>query len=222
MRTSRRRTASWRWSTIPTGMASPDAEAKFKEIAEAYEVLRDPQKRAAYDRYGKAGVGAGAGGYGFHHVDLSEALKIFMRDFGGLSGLSGLSRSSGAAGRRHESRRGPGHPGHGQAHARRRGHRREEERQAEDARALLQLQRVRRQAGHQAVPVHAPAAAAARSAEPRAACSASSSRCRRVPPAPAKVRSSRSRARCAAATGGCAATAAWRWRFRRACRPTTM
>jgi molecular chaperone DnaJ len=72
----------------PDRNRAPDAEAKFKEIAEAYEVLRDPQKRAAYDRYGRAGVGAG--GFGFHHVDLSEALEIFMRDFGGLSGLESL------------------------------------------------------------------------------------------------------------------------------------
>ncbi|HET8624865.1 MAG TPA: molecular chaperone DnaJ [Gemmatimonadales bacterium] len=74
----------------PDRNRSADAEAKFKEIAEAYEVLRDSQKRAAYDRYGRAGVGAGAGGFGFHHVDLSEALEIFMRDFGGLSGLESL------------------------------------------------------------------------------------------------------------------------------------
>jgi molecular chaperone DnaJ len=65
------------------------AEAKFKEIAEAYEVLRDPDKRAAYDRYGKAGV-SGAGAGGFHHVDLAEALNIFMRDFGNLGGFEGL------------------------------------------------------------------------------------------------------------------------------------
>jgi molecular chaperone DnaJ len=83
---------------------SPDAEAKFKEITEAYEVLREPQKRAAYDRYGRAGVsGAAAGGFGFHHVDLSEALEIFMRDFGGLGGLESIF---GGARAQAESRRG--------------------------------------------------------------------------------------------------------------------
>ncbi|MDQ2666074.1 MAG: molecular chaperone DnaJ [Gemmatimonadota bacterium] len=68
---------------------SKEAEEKFKEITEAYDVLRDPQKRATYDRYGEAGLRGGGGG-GFHHVDLSEALGIFMRDFGGFGGLDDL------------------------------------------------------------------------------------------------------------------------------------
>ncbi len=71
-----------------------EAEEKFKEITEAYDVLREPQKRAAYDRYGEAGLRGGAGG--FHHVDLSEALGIFMRDFGGFGGLEDLFGGRGA------------------------------------------------------------------------------------------------------------------------------
>jgi molecular chaperone DnaJ len=67
---------------------SREAEEKFKEITEAYDVLRDPQKRAAYDRYGEAGLRGAAGG--FHHVDLAEALSIFMRDLGGMAGFGDL------------------------------------------------------------------------------------------------------------------------------------
>ncbi|MGH7703268.1 MAG: molecular chaperone DnaJ, partial [Gemmatimonadales bacterium] len=89
----------------PDRNSAPEAEARFKEITEAYEVLRDPQKRAAYDRYGKAGVGAGAGGFSYHHVDLSEALNIFMRDFGGLGGLGGLESLFGGR-QREDTRRG--------------------------------------------------------------------------------------------------------------------
>ena len=81
---------------------SRDAEEKFKEITEAYDVLRDAQKRAAYDRFGEAGLRGGAGA-GFQHVDLSEALEIFMRDFGGFGGLGDLFGAAGA-------RRGGGGP----------------------------------------------------------------------------------------------------------------
>ncbi|HEY9479461.1 MAG TPA: molecular chaperone DnaJ [Gemmatimonadaceae bacterium] len=62
-----------------------ESEERFKEITEAYDVLRDPSKRAAFDRFGEAGLRGGGGG--FHHVDLSEALGIFMRDFGGFAGF---------------------------------------------------------------------------------------------------------------------------------------
>src|SRR5690625_6966852 len=70
---------------------SKEAEAKFREATEAYEVLRDPEKRGAYDRYGHAGVKGGAGGGpGFGGFDFADALEIFMRDFGGFSGFDDI------------------------------------------------------------------------------------------------------------------------------------
>lgn len=88
----------------PDRNSEPDAEARFKEVTEAYEVLRDPDKRAMYDRYGEAGLKRGAGAQGFHHFDLSEALSVFMRDFGGFGGFEDVF--GGARGGAQAERRG--------------------------------------------------------------------------------------------------------------------
>ena len=81
------------------------AEAKFKEVTEAYDVLRDAEKRARYDRYGVAGVRGGAGGFGYQPFDLSEALNIFMRDFGGFESIfGGRGRTRRAQRRGHDVR----------------------------------------------------------------------------------------------------------------------
>jgi molecular chaperone DnaJ len=80
-----------------------EAEDKFKEATEAYEILRDGDKRAAYDRYGHAGVKAGAGNYGGFSggFGFEEALNIFMRDFGGFGGFEDMF---GRGGRGHVQR----------------------------------------------------------------------------------------------------------------------
>ncbi|MEZ5744540.1 MAG: molecular chaperone DnaJ [Sphingomonadaceae bacterium] len=67
-----------------------EAEAKFKSISQAYDCLKDPQKRAAYDRFGHAafeqgGMGGGGGG----HADFGDIGDIFESIFGGGFGGGG-------------------------------------------------------------------------------------------------------------------------------------
>lgn len=72
-----------------------DAEAKFREVQEAYEVLSDSSKRSAYDQYGHAGTegfsGFGGGFNGFDYGNTPFDMgDIFSQFFGGNSGFSGF------------------------------------------------------------------------------------------------------------------------------------
>ncbi len=68
---------------------SKEAEDRFKECTEAYEVLRDPHKKTRYDQFGHSGLTGTPGfeGYDFGAFDLSDALRAFMRDFGGFGNV---------------------------------------------------------------------------------------------------------------------------------------
>ena len=82
-----------------------EAEDKFKEAAEAYEVLSDDNKRARYDQFGHAGMGGAAGGgYGGQGMSMDDIFSMFGDIFGGHGGFGGFG-GFGGGGQRQQARR---------------------------------------------------------------------------------------------------------------------
>ena len=84
-----------------------EAEEKFKEAAEAYGVLSDPDKKARYDQFGFEGVsGAGGSGFGGAGMDINDIFSMFGDIFGGRGGFGGFGGFGGGGGSRPAKFRG--------------------------------------------------------------------------------------------------------------------
>ena len=84
-----------------------EAEEKFKEAAEAYGVLSDPDKKARYDQFGFEGVsGAGGSGFGGAGMDINDIFSMFGDIFGGRGGFGGFGGFGGGGGTRPAKFRG--------------------------------------------------------------------------------------------------------------------
>ncbi|KAG8086843.1 hypothetical protein GUJ93_ZPchr0010g9336 [Zizania palustris] len=96
----RRMAMKWHPDKNP-GDNKDEAEAKFKKISEAYEVLSDPQKRAIYDQYGEEGLKASAdagcssskNGPGNHRFNPRNAEDVFAEFFGSSKPFEGMGRA---------------------------------------------------------------------------------------------------------------------------------